>query len=437
MKKKTKKTNLSSSTSTNSIASRLNLVLAASNSKDDDLNKNMSSSLSSSSNNNSNNNNNNVYKSDSNLNTLPKRSNSPPKHSNNHLIVQQKSPPKSINISNPISSKGMIHNHPIKITTVAAVAKAVTAFSTPARRRRIIADFTKKTLKGYCISACVNVKRMRLERIKSIIIQCAYRCYRSKRILKTIIFIRRTKAVIIIQMLWRRYYSKKELKWRRAAYRLKLATNLSRLCQRRWREIKKRKTLRNRIIKHRLRILKIKNYSALTIQRVARGIFGRIKAKLQLIKNKQQQDELWKIRNLSSIKIQCMFRKFKATKKVYNIKKRIFSSNIINKNVNIWWYKRNFLRNKNSIIIQKYWRRCSSKIFLIRLRKRLAEEAERSRLLALSLIPPKLPTPIKPEIKFMEIRVAVDLKLLQHMAAIGKNLIFNSFIKIYIYSIIL
>ena len=48
-------------------------------------------------------------------------------------------------------------------------------FSTPARRRRIIADVAKQVLKQYCITACKNVYIFRKQTKAAIIIQCFWK----------------------------------------------------------------------------------------------------------------------------------------------------------------------------------------------------------------------------------------------------------------------
>jgi hypothetical protein len=54
-------------------------------------------------------------------------------------------------------------------------------FSTPARRRRLIADMSKFLLKQYCIKACRNVHVFRTETKAALILQCAVRVWMARR----------------------------------------------------------------------------------------------------------------------------------------------------------------------------------------------------------------------------------------------------------------
>lgn len=56
--------------------------------------------------------------------------------------------------------------------------------STPARRRRLAAEFTRKIVRDYYITACKSVHNQRLRYHASKLIQTAYRGYRARLILR-------------------------------------------------------------------------------------------------------------------------------------------------------------------------------------------------------------------------------------------------------------
>lgn len=77
-------------------------------------------------------------------------------------------------------------------------------FSTPARRRRIIADMAKLTLRLYYLNACDNVHRWRIETKAALIVQCSVRAFLARRKLFRLRFAWHTKAAVTIQAAWRR-----------------------------------------------------------------------------------------------------------------------------------------------------------------------------------------------------------------------------------------
>lgn len=56
--------------------------------------------------------------------------------------------------------------------------------STPARRRRLAAEYTRKIVREYYILACKNVSNQRIREYASKTIQIAYRGYRARSILQ-------------------------------------------------------------------------------------------------------------------------------------------------------------------------------------------------------------------------------------------------------------
>ena len=85
-------------------------------------------------------------------------------------------------------------------------------YSTPARRRRIIAVFSKSVLRQYCITACSRVARQRLERWAAIQMQCLFRRVLAVRLIKKLLFTRNNQAAIKLQNFVRMNLAKRYLK---------------------------------------------------------------------------------------------------------------------------------------------------------------------------------------------------------------------------------
>lgn len=84
-------------------------------------------------------------------------------------------------------------------------------FSTPARRRRIIADLAKTLLRSYCLIACEHVHTLRLQTIAAIRLQSITRMFLAHLHYKQQIFILHTQNAIKIQSIFRMKLAKLSL----------------------------------------------------------------------------------------------------------------------------------------------------------------------------------------------------------------------------------
>jgi hypothetical protein len=82
-------------------------------------------------------------------------------------------------------------------------AKMIDPLSTPARRRRIIAEMSKITLRKWYVVACDNVHRQRVETAAATRIQSMYRCCISRYRFRKMIFQLKYNAARAIQCRWR------------------------------------------------------------------------------------------------------------------------------------------------------------------------------------------------------------------------------------------
>jgi hypothetical protein len=82
-------------------------------------------------------------------------------------------------------------------------SKMIDPLSTPARRRRIIAEMSKSTLRKWYITACDIVHRQRVETAAATRIQSMYRCCIARYRWRKLIFELKYNAARAIQCRWR------------------------------------------------------------------------------------------------------------------------------------------------------------------------------------------------------------------------------------------
>lgn len=148
-------------------------------------------------------------------------------------------------------------------------------FSTPARRRRIIAEFTKKVLKNYCIIACQNIYLFRIHIKSCIIIQCIYRRYKSKVILFNLKYNKLLKATIKIQSIWRMTLAKLLLIKLRKELLLKQQFKLMTVTTNLWLTYKNKLATLARLLMLKLKRQKDESNACILIQRIFRGYRSR------------------------------------------------------------------------------------------------------------------------------------------------------------------
>lgn len=274
--------------------------------------------------------------------------------------------------------------------------------STPARRRRIVADVAKFLLKQYCIKACNNVARMRIEKSAAIIIQSNLRCCVARKLRLQLHNMKIFAASRKLQCCWRRFQAKRVLTHIRESRSKFLANNLALTVQTLCRKIFAKKHVESLRLKRRASLLLEQHNGASTIQRVFRGMTGR------LIANKRRQEgKILRQRQLTAIlSMQACVRRYIGLQRVAAIKRRIVASGVIARTVSRYWYRRRMQRRRSAIHIQNRFRMLVSKRLLSQLRARAArseeENANARRMLqeimkpppAEEAGPPPLPSPL-------------------------------------------
>ena len=247
-------------------------------------------------------------------------------------------------------------------------------FSTPARRRRIIAEFSKKTLRFYCVQACINVYRFRIDTQAVLVMQCAVRKYLAKKRVNRKRKRKQRKAAIKIQSRVRIILAKKLRKRLAAALLLKRQLRLS-VVVHQLRNARKQRMARIALaISLRLAREKKEKLAAINIQRVFRGFSAR---RLYRILYEKHQ-ELLRLRDKSAIKIQSITRRKLAMKRFQYWMSRKRSGMIIYCAVRQWWIQRKCQRRRAAIIIQRHIRGYLGRNKVVRLRQLREEEQLRA-----------------------------------------------------------
>lgn len=222
-------------------------------------------------------------------------------------------------------------------------------FSTPARRRRIIAEMAKKTLKFYCIAACENVRTFRFHTGAAIRLQCAIRRFVAQRKVFIIRFERRRLASIKIQTVIRMKLAKLLRKRMEAALLLKRRLRLSEVIHNLRNAQKQRMAWIAMLVARKLAREKKEHSAAVNIQRFFRGMKAR-KYYRQL--HSAHQSFLNK-RKHAAIRIQCQARRLSALKRFIYWSTRRKAAIIIFTYVMKWWAKRCRVRLHCSMEIQR------------------------------------------------------------------------------------
>ena len=295
-------------------------------------------------------------------------------------------------------------------------------FSTPARRRRIIADVAKKVLKHYCLTACDNVHRLRIETAASIIIQCAWRCCRARRRLRRLKRRKQRKNAIIIQSYTRRFLA---ILLRRKLTKDRFQQNgrrLKSLLVPRWRSYVERMNTRRDLYHKCLKRRKKRHEAAITIQKHSRRCVFHQVVQILLYAKKIKNYKF----NRDATKIQSMARMFVKRQQYQRWKKHKASIEMVRRNVHKWWElcktrKRIRLKKLNAaaVKIQTQVRR----MLAMKLLQKLREEAAAKAL----IVPIREPTPepiiypLKPSPRRerIEIRVEMNVSIIQSLKAGG------------------
>ena len=221
-------------------------------------------------------------------------------------------------------------------------------FSTPARRRRIIADVAIFLLRNYCIKACHNVSRFRQETKAAIRIQSKYRQIRARLLRMELYVQRQNYCALVIQCCYRCWKASKDVWKRRRLRRNLLRQQAAVQIQCSWRMFYARYILKLL----RQKYLDFQNTCVIAIQKRLRGWRGR--QKYNNIKHERQTIDMY--RNKSCIAIQTQVRRFQALKKYKILSITCKAKRKIYQNVILWWNTRYQIRYVAAMKIQTRYR---------------------------------------------------------------------------------
>lgn len=200
-------------------------------------------------------------------------------------------------------------------------------YSTPARRRRLIADITKRNLRNYYLQACHNIVVYRKKYHAAIIIQCSYRKYHAIKELLRLRYLQQYRCAIQIQCQWRQFLAKKKRRKLIEINHHNISIVVAKNTQRLWRGYKGRTTFQamKRLLEQSL--LEKRHIMALRIQRSYKAWIFRSK----FHKNWRKYIKYKTIRRIAAIKIQCIIRLFLAKKLFTELRRRKYASVVISR----------------------------------------------------------------------------------------------------------
>ena len=301
-------------------------------------------------------------------------------------------------------------------TTTRPTSSSADPHSTPARRRRIVADATRFLLRQYCVKAVKNVIIYRKQTTASIMIQTNWRAKWARLTLQRLRFARRQRAAIVIQKMIRCFLAHCLLLRLRKADYLRRALQLALIIQKKWRERKARIREAERRAKSRDRALRKKHKAALEIQRIYRGVLGRRRAKAI----RDAYNLLMHRRHTCAIKIQSHIRRFLCLKRLKRLRR---AYKMIGYSILIWFTRLKHKKIAASIDIQRVYRGYMARVLLNKLRIALVAEAEKNRLEALFQRQVQEAKKIaeNESKKKLELHVAIDTHILEQMVSCGPS----------------
>ena len=205
-------------------------------------------------------------------------------------------------------------------------------YSTPARRRRIIAEVTKSALRLYFLTACDNVHEFRIQTTATLLIQCAWRCFYAYKLRLLLYHARRRNAAVLIQSVWRMKLAGLERKRLWHERHLLRCKRLCKYVENLWLIRKARLYLMALAIAKRIRLEKIQTRACLLIERVYRGHQGRNRARQLLC----MRDAEYRRRHLASMIIQKRIRGLLARKRFLALNKWHRARALIKRTTSAW-----------------------------------------------------------------------------------------------------
>ena len=241
-------------------------------------------------------------------------------------------------------------------------------FSTPARRRRLIADIARFLLRQYCVKACEQVAYDRHRQRCAVTIQCFLRQSFARKVLRRLRFARDTKQSLVIQRFYRCLIAREQLQDRiRNRWRAKYRAMVLRV-QKKYRQY------------HHTKRYQLMLSSGLRIQRVMRVYQRRMEWKRrklaeELRKQKQEQ---------AAIQIQSQYRAHRARVRYQELFVQYCHQKMMKFRIlQSWRWSQQRKREAATLLIQCQFRILQSKRRAAKIQKtRLQESEERAKMAA-------------------------------------------------------
>lgn len=287
-------------------------------------------------------------------------------------------------------------------------------YSTPARRRRIIADVARFLLRQYCTKACKNVLIFRRHTAAALRIQCGFRIYVAKKLYHQKRLTRWTRCAIAIQLVRRCCLARRELERLKELERLRRIHAAATVLQCWYRRLVAIKIVN--ILRERRR-----DWACRCIQRVYRGRAAR----LMYYALYELSQRLKRRRNAAALRIQCLVRVRAAVKHVQWRRRHARALRRIHIAVSLWWWRRQrrLLEECARSLLQRGVRGLLGRLYVRRLRgvlaerRRLEELHRRRECNDMARADINAPEPVGT----VELRLELPGTLLRHMSSEGPS----------------
>ena len=224
-------------------------------------------------------------------------------------------------------------------------------FSTPARRRRLIADISKFLLKQYCVKACENVYLRRHRTQCAITMQCAWRCCRARRLHFRLLFAKKSSAAVTVQTMYRCWVAREDVRNRRKLRHIARTVALAMKLQCRFRCRRARRILL-RLREERVVLLHKMNTAAVRLQRnvhmfLAKRRVGRIRKDREVLRIRQER---------AALRLECMYRQRVANRVVDQLRRSLRTQKEMVFRIITVWRRYRLRRHCACVCIQRVMR---------------------------------------------------------------------------------
>eukprot|EP00602_Paraphysomonas_sp_CaronLab_P004594 CAMPEP_0185035606 /NCGR_PEP_ID=MMETSP1103-20130426/27269_1 /TAXON_ID=36769 /ORGANISM="Paraphysomonas bandaiensis, Strain Caron Lab Isolate" /LENGTH=1057 /DNA_ID=CAMNT_0027572761 /DNA_START=57 /DNA_END=3230 /DNA_ORIENTATION=- len=291
------------------------------------------------------------------------------------LPTYSKTPPTSNCIDAGYKQVKPTKNMPIANSNLSSLTTSQgDPFSTPARRRRLVADISRFLLKQYCLKACENVHVQRVRYSCAVIIQSAVRRWRAVKVLLMLRFEKQTSAAIRMQVVARSRAARAELQRRRELRLLLLSTALAVKMQCIFR-VRRAKAIRARLEREKAELLALMERCVIIIQCAYRQYTSR----RVVVKRRKARERMIKLQHRAALKLECAYRRRAAVKAVDALRRAMRTKDGMAYRISRQWKKYRAKMHGAATVMQKIYRGHVGRTRAAGLKRELLQRQEEER----------------------------------------------------------